>query len=150
MGHAMSGTRLGKTSAPSKGYKGRLMYNSYEEPTTLGIPERWERVLCYALGWLSGIVLLIVEQRNHTVRRHAAQSMIVFGALSILLWLVGALGGLLSHIPLIGLLFGFGFGFVGVVLWIVTVAAWLLLMLMAYARPNFFLPLGRRYERLLG
>ncbi len=126
------------------------MYNSYEEPTTLGIPERWERVLCYALGWLSGIVLLIVEQRNHTVRRHAAQSMIVFGALSILLWLVGALGGLFSHIPLIGLLFGVGFGFAGGALWFVTIAAWLLLMAMAYYRPNFFLPLGRRYERLLG
>jgi uncharacterized membrane protein len=126
------------------------MYNSYEEPTTLGIPERWERVLCYALGWLSGIVLLIVEQRNHNVRRHAAQSMIVFGTLSILLWIVGLLHGLFGAIPLIGFLFGFGFGFLSVALWFVTVAAWLLLMLMAYARPDFFLPLGRRYERLLG
>lgn len=69
------------------------MYNRYESPTTLGIPERWERVLCYAFGWLSGLVLLIVEQRNHNVRRHAAQSVMVFGALSILAFVVATLGG---------------------------------------------------------
>jgi uncharacterized membrane protein len=126
------------------------MYNSYEGPTTLGIPERWERVLCYALGWLSGIVLLIVEQRNHTVRRHAAQSTIVFGGLSILAWIVSLLHGWFGAIPVIGFLFGWGFGFVGWALAAISFVLWLLLMVMAYARSDFFLPLGRTYERLLG
>jgi uncharacterized membrane protein len=118
------------------------MYSSYEGPTILGIPERWERVLCYALGWVSGIVFLIVEQRNHNVRRHAAQSTIVFGTLSILGWIAG----LLSHIWVIGLLFGligWAIGVIGFILWIV-------LMIMAYSRPTFVLPFGRTYERLLG
>jgi uncharacterized membrane protein len=126
------------------------MYNSYEGPTTLGIPERWERVLCYSLFWLSGLVLLIVEQRNQNVRRHAAQSVLVFGTLSILLFVVGLFGGWFGAIPLLGFFFGFGFGLVA---WLVKVGwfvLWLVLMLMAYARPTFTLPFGRTYERLLG
>jgi uncharacterized membrane protein len=126
------------------------MYNSYEGPTTLGIAERWERVLCYALGWLSGIVLLIVEQRNHTVRRHAAQSMIVFGTLSILAWIVSLLHSLFGAIPFLGFFFGLGFGLLGWAIGALIVVLWLVLMVMAYSRPNFFLPLGRTYERLLG
>ena len=118
------------------------MYNQYESATTLGIPERWERVLCYALGWVSGLVLLIIEQRNHNVRRHAAQSIIVFSAISILGWLLS----LFSHIWVIGLAFG-------ILGWAVGVAGfgiWILLMVMAYLRPSFTLPFGRTYERMLG
>jgi uncharacterized membrane protein len=126
------------------------MYNSYEGPTVLGIPERWERVLCYALGWITGIVFLIVEQRNHNVRRHAAQSVIVFGGLSILAFVVGILGSALGGLPLIGLVFGVTFGLVGWVVKVATIILWLVLMIMAYSRPNFTLPFGRAYERLLG
>ena len=126
------------------------MYSSYEGPTVLGIPERWERVLCYALGWISGLVFLIVEQRNHNVRRHAAQSTIVFGGLSILGWIVGLIGGLLGHIWVIGPLFVLAFGLIGWLITLVMIIAWIGLMIMAYSRPNFVLPFGRSYERLLG
>ncbi|HEV7126905.1 MAG TPA: hypothetical protein VGN32_05630 [Ktedonobacterales bacterium] len=127
-----------------------MMYNSYESRTSLGIAERWERVLCYALGWISGIVMLIVERENRNVRRHATQSMLVFGGLNILAFVVGLIGGVFGHIPLIGFLFAFAFGAVGWIIGAVALVLWLLLLLMAYARPNFFLPLGRAYERLLG
>ena len=108
------------------------MYSSYEGPTVLGIPERWERVLCYALGWISGLVFLIVEQRNHNVRRHAAQSVIVFGTLNILSFVVvNLIGGLLSHFWLIGPLFGLAFGLIGWIIGVVTFIAWISLMIMA-------------------
>ncbi len=126
------------------------MYNNYEGPTTLGIPERWERVLCYSLGWLSGIVLFLVEQRNHVVRRHAAQSMIVFGTLSILGWIDSLLLSMFGRIPVLGFVFGWGFGFIGWAIGALTFVLWVGLMVMAYYRSNFFLPLGRTYERLLG
>jgi uncharacterized membrane protein len=126
------------------------MYSSYEGPTVLGIPERWERVLCYALGWISGLVFLIVEQRNHNVRRHAAQSTIVFGSLNILYWLAGLIGGLLGHIWVIGWLFFLAFGLIAWIIGVVALIAWIGLMIMAYSRPNFVLPFGSRYERLLG
>jgi uncharacterized membrane protein len=126
------------------------MYNQYEAPTTLGIPERWERVLCYALGWLSGLFFLIVEQRNPNVRRHALQSVLVFGALSLAGAIAGFFGGLLGGIWAIGFFFHLGFGAIGLVITIISVALWLLLMLMAWAQPRFVLPLGRAYERMIG
>lgn len=125
-----------------------MMYNSYESPTSLGIAERWERVLCYALGWISGLVMLIVERENRNVRRHATQSMLVFGGISLLLLAVSIVGGLFGAIPLIGWLFAALFWLVGHAIWIAAGILWLVLLVMAYARPNFFLPLGRTFARL--
>jgi len=52
-----------------------------QDMTTLGMSERLERVLAYAFGWVSGIILFMVE-KNRNVRWHAAQSMVTFGTLS--------------------------------------------------------------------
>ena len=51
------------------------MYNrgQYTSPTVLGIDEKWERVLCYLGVWVTGLIFLVIEQRNQTVRRHAMQ-----------------------------------------------------------------------------
>lgn len=126
------------------------MYNSYGSPTTLNISERWERVLCYAFGWLSGLVMFVIERRNSNVRRHAAQSMLVFGTLNILLWIVGTISGLFGHIWVVGWLLGGAIGILSWPIWIVTIVLWLLLMFMALMTPSFFLPLGRTYRRLIG
>jgi uncharacterized membrane protein len=127
------------------------MYSSYEGPTVLGIPEKWERVLCYVFMWFSGIIFLLIEQRNRNVRRHAAQSTLVFASLGILGWIVGMLHTLFLHIPLLGtFLLAPAFGIVGWLIGVVTVILWIVLIIMAYLRPDFVLPLGRTYERLLG
>ena len=39
-------------------------------------------LLCYAGGWLTGLVFLLTDKRPF-VRFHAAQSMVVFGGLQI-------------------------------------------------------------------
>ncbi len=58
--------------------------------TTLGLNERLERVLAYAFGWISGLLLFLFE-KNRNVRWHAMQSMIVFGSLSVLIVAVNML-----------------------------------------------------------
>jgi uncharacterized membrane protein len=126
------------------------MYNSYRNyenaPTTLGIPERWERVLAYALGWISGLILLIIEQRNQTVRRHAAQSVVVFGGLSLLGLALTILGGVFGAIPLIGPLFGGLFGLLGGIVGAVTFAMWVLLMILAFFSEKTLIT-GPRFQR---
>ncbi|HEU5346219.1 MAG TPA: hypothetical protein VFX31_08015 [Ktedonobacterales bacterium] len=122
--------------------------NNYSAPTTLGIPERWERVLCYAGFWVTGIIFLLIERRNQTVRRHAAQSTVVFGGLSILGWIVGLLGGALSHIWVVGPVLGFGFGAIGWILGLVTFVAWIGLMILAFSSAKTFIA-GPRYERYM-
>lgn len=109
----------------------------YSSPTVLGISERWERVLCYVGLWVTGLIFLLIETKNATVRRHAVQSITVFGTLSIVAWLAG----FLSHIPLLG----FFFGIAGVAVGAVTFLAWLLLMIAGYLSPDTFIP--RRTSR---
>jgi uncharacterized membrane protein len=112
----------------------------YEEMTTLGLSERIESVLAYSLGWVSGLILFIFE-KNRTVRWHAAQSMITFGTLSLLTFGVGMLRNLFSLIPFLGWFTSFGLnlllyicGWAGLVLWI-----WL--MVMAWVKPDYRLPI---------
>ena len=59
------------------------------ESTSTGIDARLASVLCYAGWWVTGLVFLFAERRNQNVRFHAAQSLIVFGALSAALFLCG-------------------------------------------------------------
>ena len=117
--------------------------NQLSSPTTLGISERWERVLCYALGWVTGLIFLVIEQRNPTVREHAKQSIIVFGGLSLLGWLASVFGHLLGGIWVIGWLFGAGFGLIGVLVGIVGFVLWIALMIFAYMSPATFIGSNR-------
>jgi uncharacterized membrane protein len=126
------------------------MYNrrsSYSSPTVLGIEERFERPLCYVLGWVSGLILLLIERRNANVRRHAYQSVVVFGGLSIISLLLGLLGSATGWIPLLGGILGVGLGAVGVIVTIVGVLAWLILIVLAFLSPETFI--GNRHRELL-
>jgi uncharacterized membrane protein len=107
--------------------------------TTLGLDERIERVLAYALFWLSGVILFLIE-KNRNVRWHAAQSMLTFGTLSLISLAVSLLNAILGRIPLLGWLVSPGLGFLSYVLWWVTIILWVLLMVMAWVRPDFRLP----------
>jgi uncharacterized membrane protein len=109
------------------------MYNrgQYTSPTVLGIDEKWERVLCYLGVWVTGLIFLVIEQRNQTVRRHAMQSLVVFGTLSIGI----AVLGLLSNVWIIGLLFLAAKWLVGLVFF----ALWIILMIAAYSSPATFI-----------
>ena len=122
-------------------------YNNYgSSQTTLNIPEKWERVLAYSLGWISGIILLIVEQRNQTVRRHAAQSVVIFGALSLIGLALAILGGVFGAIPFIGPVFG---GLFGIILGLekaISFAMWITLMILAFFSSKTLIS-GPRYER---
>jgi uncharacterized membrane protein len=116
--------------------------------TTLGLDERLERVLAYTFGWLSGVLLLLIE-KNRTVRWHAAQSMVTFGGLSLLMFGVSMLKAWLGWIPLLGLLTNFGLGLLLDALWWTTVVLWMWLMVMAWTRPDYRLPFVSKWTRYL-
>jgi len=114
--------------------------------TTLGLDERLERVLAYAVGWLSGLLLFIFE-KNRSVRWHAVQSMITFGAMSLLMLVVSVLRGFLHMIPLLNLLTDAGLGLLLSIFWWVTVGLWLWLMIMAWFKPDYRLPVVSEFVR---
>lgn len=119
-------------------------YNS--APTTLNIPERWERVLAYVFGWISGLILLLVEQRNQTVRRHAAQSVAIFGTLSLIGFIAAILAGAFGAIPLVGLVLGGVFGIIAGAAKAIGFGLWILLMVLAFFSAKTLIT-GPRYQR---
>ncbi|MGH9710063.1 MAG: zinc ribbon domain-containing protein, partial [Candidatus Acidiferrales bacterium] len=52
-------------------------------PTETGLSENVAGLLCYVLGWITGLIFLLIDKRPF-VRFHAAQSLVTFGALNIL------------------------------------------------------------------
>ena len=97
-------------------------------------------LLSYVLGWITGLVFFLIEKENKFVRFHAAQSIIVSGALFIfyivvmVLTTILAMIGLGVLIPLFALINGL-VGLAGLILWI-------LLMVKAYQGEMFKLPIA--------
>jgi len=110
--------------------------------TTLGLDERLESVLAYSLLWVSGLVFLVFE-KNQTVRWHAMQSVFTFGILTLLLIGVSILQGILGWIPLLHYLTDFGLGLLSHILRWTIIILWFWLMVMAWIRPNYRLPISQ-------
>ncbi len=96
------------------------------------LAENLVSLLAYAGFFFTGIVFLIMEKENKTVRFHALQSTIWFLFLGVARWLVGAL----SYFPILG----FAFGLVGWAIGVVWVLSWLFLMYNAYTGKMFKIP----------
>lgn len=94
--------------------------------TSTGLEENVASLLCYVLAWVTGIIFVIVEQKNKVVRFHAIQSIIVFLSLS-------TIGSIMS--ALFGGIFGGMIGLLAFVLWIV-------LMVKAYQGGIYKLPIA--------
>ncbi len=95
--------------------------------SSLNIRENVAGVLCYALGWVSGLIMFLVEKKSRFVRFHALQSLITFGILS------GA-ALVFRRVPVLGALIGVGTAILGF-------AAWIWGMLRAYQGEKVKFPL---------
>lgn len=103
-----------------------------EEKKGTGLPKNTAAALSYVLGWLTGIVFLLIE-KDSFVRFHAMQSVITFGLLTVLV-MVPVVGWILS--PLVMIL---------------SFVLWLVLIFKAYQGEEFKLPvIGDFAKKLLG
>ncbi len=113
-------------------------------PAGTGLQKNVAGLLCYLLGWLTGIVFFIIE-KDPFVRFHAMQSIITFGGLtgiSIILSILTPLGlwRLWALVQVINFL-----------LTSVSIVLWVLLMVKAYQGERFKLPVaGDLAERYAG
>ncbi len=114
--------------------------------TSMGLEENIAELLCYVLGWLTGIIFLVLEKENKFVRFHAVQSIIVFGGLFILSLIVGIVVSILLVMPFIGwswiaeTLVGL-IGLISLLIPLVVVILWILLMVKAYQGEMYKLPI---------
>jgi uncharacterized membrane protein len=94
--------------------------------TSVELDENVAGLLCYVLGWISGLVFFLIEKKNKFVRFHALQSIIVFGVLTVASIVFG-------WIPFIGWVIGW-------IIWVLAIVLWILLMIKAYQGEKFKLP----------
>ncbi len=87
--------------------------------------------LTYLAGWITGLVFLLIEKEDDFVRFNAAQSLVLFGGLT-----------LLSFVPLIGQL-------LGLILWPLSLVLWIVLMVKAYNNQKMELPVVSDLARQL-
>jgi uncharacterized membrane protein len=80
--------------------------------TSTGLDEKIAGMLAYILGWVSGIVFLILEPNNKYVRFHALQSIVVFGVLTVA-------GLILSWVPVLGTIIYILVSILAFILWII-------------------------------
>jgi len=94
--------------------------------TSMGLEPNVAGLLCYVVGWVTGLIFLIMEKENQFVRFHAMQSIAVFGAITVA-------DIILRFIPIIGWIIAWLIGILAFVLWII-------LMLEAYRGQKYKLP----------
>ncbi|MCW7077029.1 MAG: DUF4870 domain-containing protein [Candidatus Syntropharchaeales archaeon] len=111
--------------------------------TSLGLDENIEGALCYLFGWLTGIIFFVLEKDNRFVKFHAMQSIVVFLALMILGWIIGAIAtAMFFAAPYNAGAFGIAtlISLISTLLWLVMFVLWLLLMYKAYSGEMYKLP----------
>ncbi len=96
--------------------------------TSSGLEQNVAGLLCYAGWWITGIIFLLIEKENQFVRFHAVQSIIVFGAYTVVAIILG-------WIPIIGWI-------IGIILGVVAFILWIILMLKAYQGEKYKLPIA--------
>lgn len=94
-------------------------------PSSTGMDPKVAGLLCYLLGWVTGLIFLLLEKEDRFVKFHAWQSILLFGGLTLVSFVLTSTLVLAILVPLLGIA-----GF----------ALWILLMIKAYQGETFKLP----------
>ena len=87
--------------------------------------------LTYAVGWVTGLIFLLTEKEDKFIRFNAAQSIVLFGGITVI-----------SVVPFLGQL-------LGLILWPVSLVLWIVLMVKAYQDEKLELPMIAQWAKQL-
>jgi len=102
------GNRLGAAATPTDDAA------KSEAESSTGLSANVAGLLCYVLGWITGIVFLVLEKKSTFVKFHAYQSIMTFGVLTVAQLILG-------WIPFIGWVLNILIGIIMLILWIILV-----------------------------
>lgn len=104
---------------------------SEEKNSSTGLDSNIGGLLSYVLGWITGLIFFLIEQKDEFVRFHAMQSIIVFGAITVFSIVIS----ILFRVPFLGAI-------LGSFLWLASVVLWIILIVKAYQGERFKLPIA--------
>jgi len=110
------GAELGVAAAPTEGGA------KPEAETSVGMSPNVAGLLCYVLGWITGIIFVVLEKKSTFVKFHAWQSIMTFGVLFVVQLIV-------FWIPV-----------VNVIVWILIGVVWIILLIQAGSGKMWKLP----------
>lgn len=102
--------------------------------TSMGLDENVAGALCYVLGFITGIIFLIMEKDNKFVKFHAVQSIATFVPLMVIGWII-------SSIMFWSLSMMWMVGMVSSLIFLIELILWLVLMMKAFQGEKFKLPI---------
>jgi uncharacterized membrane protein len=87
---------------------------SPEAESSTGLSANVAGLLCYVLGWITGIIFVVLEKKSTFVKFHAWQSIMTFGALTVAQLVLG-------WIPFVGWILSILIGILMFVLWLILI-----------------------------
>lgn len=100
-----------------------------------GLDENVAGLLCYILGWITGLIFLLIDKRPF-VKFHAAQAIAMSIGATVLYFVLGIFIGMM-HFMHLGLLAFLLYPLLGLALFIL----WIFVMYKAYQHEKFKLPI---------
>ncbi len=101
-----------------------------EAESSTGLSANVAGLLCYVIGWVTGIVFIVLEKKSIFVKFHAWQSIMTFGVLTaahlILSTILRAIA-VATFSPGLAILAGV----LGTIIWILMVVLWIILVIQA-------------------
>jgi len=139
----------GQSSSPTVPPPAQHSNPGSSAPAAAGLADNVAGALCYSVGWLTGIIFLVIDKR-HTVRFHAAQSIVVFGGLSVIYWIIASVFATSIMWGSLGAGWTFGFALLRI-FQLVMVVLWIFLMFKAYQGEQFRVPVAAEFaDKLVG
>ena len=113
--------------------------------SSTGLDENVAALIAYIFGWLSGLILLLMEKESRLVRFHAMQSIllnVLVAVIGFVLWIVTFIFVLIAS--QMGGFLGTIVGLLATLLWIAfcigLLIAWVMCLIKAYQGQFFKLP----------
>lgn len=96
--------------------------------SSTGLDANIAGMLCYILGWLTGLVFLLIEKDSEFVKFHARQALALFGLLTV--------AGIIAPVlPVVGAL-------LSKIIAAVSFVAWVLMLIFAFQGKEVRVPIA--------
>jgi uncharacterized membrane protein len=110
--------------------------------SSTGLEPNIAALISYVFGWVTGLVFILLEQKDKYVRFHAFQSLYFFGGLFVIQASgIPILTAIFSRVPVFGWMLSLLFWSLGVLVGIVGFIFWILGMVKAYQGEWYKFPL---------